>query len=482
MDPINHNHALLLDIISIQEYVFSSNKLKENIGASHIIEHELFKTALEKINVNYKKVYIGGGSALFTFAEKPLLYDFLKSFSSTVLTHFPGIQLAAAHINNYSDKEFKLSRTQLSQKMINQKSLTPSFIHLPKEGIFADCPQSNQYQEEKYADLGFISHSSSVKFEACKRAQKKRNREIDSSNFVFTDEIENFGQEVDKGYIAIVHIDGNNIGQQFINCDSEQEIADLSKQVKSFATDSMDDLIAEICTLFETKTIGDEFVLPKDKSGKNILPIRPILTGGDDVTFVCEGRLGIFLAERFIEIFEQKANQGPNEKSITACAGVAIVKSKFPFFKAYKLSEELCHEAKKASRSGNHSWISFHIANSGVSGDLKAIRKAELKTMDRSLTMNPYCLDSNHPNSIQTLKNRVHHFTREGWPISKIMELRDVVLTSESSLKLFALEQKYRNRTLDVNSIWKNDKTNIWDAIQLMQFYPINLLKQEVNG
>ena len=34
-------HAVLLDTVSIQRYVFSSSKLKENIGASHLVKEAL---------------------------------------------------------------------------------------------------------------------------------------------------------------------------------------------------------------------------------------------------------------------------------------------------------------------------------------------------------------------------------------------------------------------------------------------------------
>ena len=46
--------AVLVDTVSIQQYIFSSNRLKENLGASHIIENELFgivlKNAITKVN------------------------------------------------------------------------------------------------------------------------------------------------------------------------------------------------------------------------------------------------------------------------------------------------------------------------------------------------------------------------------------------------------------------------------------------------
>ena len=43
--------AVIIDTVSIQSYIFSSNKLKENVGASHLVKkiYEIeLKEALEK--------------------------------------------------------------------------------------------------------------------------------------------------------------------------------------------------------------------------------------------------------------------------------------------------------------------------------------------------------------------------------------------------------------------------------------------------
>ena len=35
-----------------------------------------------------------------------------------------------------------------------------------------------------------------------------------------------------------------------------------------------------------------------------IFPLRPIVFGGDDLTFVCHGRIGLALAARYLQYFE----------------------------------------------------------------------------------------------------------------------------------------------------------------------------------
>src|SRR6185312_4842133 len=80
-----------------------------------------------------------------------------------------------------------------------------------------------------------------------------------------------------------------------------------------------------------------------------LLPVRPILYGGDDLTFVCHGRLGLALAERYLRAFA--AAPASDGQPLSACAGVAIVHSRAPFSRAYGLADELCRTAKGVARA-----------------------------------------------------------------------------------------------------------------------------------
>ena len=117
------------------------------------------------------------------------------------------------------------------------------------------------------------------------------------------------------------------------------------------------------------------------KLSNNHFPVRRIITAGDDICFVTEGRLGLECAAAFIKALGKTRN-AVDHKSYSACAGVAIVHQKYPFYRAYELAELLCSNAKKFGASysvdgsgKDVSAIDWHIEFGEMSDSLEAIRK-----------------------------------------------------------------------------------------------------------
>ncbi len=100
--------AVLIDTPSIQNYIFSSNRLKVNIGASHIVKTIFEEPLINALNTigtgknewrnNPDKIfihnnidtkweigYIGGGNALVFFQNSTDAKNFIKNFSKEIL-------------------------------------------------------------------------------------------------------------------------------------------------------------------------------------------------------------------------------------------------------------------------------------------------------------------------------------------------------------------------------------------------------------
>lgn len=505
--------ALIIDTVSIQPYIFGSNKLKENIGASYIIEHlvywmlidEAFNKMGQAINMkHWMRVpqdplcegldvgigYIGGGNALLLFKDEKETDKFVRHHSLLVLQYFPGIQTAYA-IGEFDETEFQVSRKKLNATLLRNKSLHTLNTHPLKHGIVEDCGYSNEAQETYFAfnknEGKWISRKSEVKWRLAEYAHGKAVSDfIDNEGYTFTSNLEKFGQPEDKGYVAAVHIDGNGMGKKFMKCSGLENLRTLSKQVSDLANHTMLDLVIEVIRLFEPSGKlhqSDDFELKEDGEGNKILPLRPIITGGDDITFVCDGRLGVYLAEKFIELLVDKSHDLP-DGAISACAGIAIVHTKYPFYRAYKLAEELCHEAKKHSREDNSSWLNYLISAGGYSGDLEEVRKNQYKAPEGSLSLGPYRLDDKAP-SLKGLKEGIRHFS-DHWPRRKVMALRDVLRQDEPRRENFLTEAASRGLCLPTfnynnhdfsKTLWDKCKTPYYDMIELADFYPIELIK-----
>jgi hypothetical protein len=159
-------------------------------------------------------------------------------------------------------------------------------------------------------------------------------------------------------------------------------------------------------------------LLPLKKTGRrwkqDLLPIVPLVLGGDDLTVLCEGYSALAFTRRYLAAFEdetarsdlrggiiaQVAEKALGCPRLSSCAGVAIIKPHFPFYSAYELSEQLLRSAKKVKQKVTHamdgktpypcSALDFHILFDSTFSELDAIR-ARLALGDKTrLTAKPY--------------------------------------------------------------------------------------------
>ena len=433
--------AILFDVRSIQRYIYAGNKLRTNIGASFIVETVFSEKLVKVLEDNFSGskdltswekpsaavdsdfecqiAYIGGGNAMVIFAPSVADDDLRKIvalFSQKIMIEAPGLHIGAAigNIDLTDDSTYTKSRNELFAILKqNQNNIIPN-VSLPYTGFTQVCDIDGEvasyydvdglFPGEKHS---YYSHEVMTKAKSVKYSNE--NLETIFKNelqgeYSFPTELEKLGQKEQKNYIAIVHIDGNNMGVKFNKCANLSEYRTLSASIKEKTRQSFAKLLATIVEEYDEYKKREVLTL-RSEAGKKLLPIRPLILGGDDVTFICPAKVALAYAKRFIKFMVEKSDDisVAAAGSIDCCGGIAIVNSKYPFFKGYVLSEQLCDSAKNKMRKiwnenepeSGSSWLDFIFLHGEQAPTLSQIIAKEYRAELGNMHFGPYCVVKN---------------------------------------------------------------------------------------
>lgn len=429
--------AILLDTQSIQKYIFSGTKLKTNVGASYIVDRVFEDVLVEDIlkresikklgiqNVNSTGwrsentpdsvdavvkakalpkdgyvAYIGGGNTLILFKEEVAgennsnLKRIVQDFTSTVLCKYPGLKIGAAIGDIQLDEEnFSASISAMYQQLQQNKQKIHPLVNVPMTGHTLPCPvngeSANAYIKEGLTVGGprFISHEVLAKTKKAEKANQELARDYYGALnqgvlYQFPQEFNNLGSQEGDNYLAIVHIDGNSMGERFNQCKTLAERTKLSKTVATVTKQAFYKIVELAASISPKQYLAEG--IDVGSSQHPYLPMRPIIIGGDDVTFVCHARLAVVLAQAFMKELEtlsrkelKQLTKDKNDAAIYSCAGIAILNASYPFFRGYELAEQMCAKAKEKARSKTASWLDFIILHGEQAPTVDQIRKQE---------------------------------------------------------------------------------------------------------
>jgi len=384
----------VLDTTGIQPYIFGSNRLRENIGASYLVSQATdnwAREALNKLKKNINRevyafdpekhqseakprieddglaaelVYAGGGNTVLLFSEKQYAVEFTKILSKRILEEAPGINLVAVHQEFDWDSQSLhevvayLMKNDLDAK---KRSRIPS-APLLGLGVTATCRSTQLVavgMSEKFEDDEpyLVSTEIKAKLKIVREANDDLQKNFAASlgSYQFPLRTDEMGRsQGDSSYAAVIHADGNGMGKRFqkfgegkCNRDYIIDMRQLSYSVYQAGINALKKVVEILVKSIEVDADGKRKVKGLFEIKDNYLPFRPLVYGGDDTTFVCDGRLGLELAAIYLEALEKEIIADDKHKPINACAGICVVKTHYPFARAYQLSEDLCRQAKK---------------------------------------------------------------------------------------------------------------------------------------
>lgn len=356
----------------LQRYIFATQPLKEVIGASQLLI-ELTSTYLTRAlarcapSGGYQIIQEVAGSAIIEFDSREELETFYALWPLLVSQLAPGVELDqwAGPREEQENLFADLQRGWDALKERRNLAVPP----LPETAPVARRAEGSgqaAVATNPTAKKGVVDFSSLRKLEIAKKhhgaaagvSASDVNPRWERSNWA-TD-LSQISRSQDS-FLAVVHADGNRVGRFLIDLAQSIKASSLSAdQIRAFykqfsmglARATKDALIIALRDL-----------APKgNRKGTSVLPARPVVVGGDDITLILPADLAISITETFLQTFEQNTEalltslrkefpaltvlEEPQYRRFTACAGIVFQKEKYPLLQGYDYAEALCSDAK----------------------------------------------------------------------------------------------------------------------------------------
>ena len=233
-----------------------------------------------------------------------------------------------------------------------------------------------------------------------------------------------------------------------------------------------------------TKIVAEQLIAGKLEQMSLLeyaFPVRRVITAGDDICFITEGRIGLECAVLFLKKLAERVNH-VDHKGYAACAGVAIVHQKYPFYRAYELAEDLCSNAKryiatyaqtqdKTEASGNVCTIDWHIEYGEMKDSLEEIREMYKTSDGNHLELRPYIVldPRNYMNepvrTYANLKKQILKLTGDemDYARGKLKEMRAQLRNGEEASKYYLQVNRMEDLVLDtrMEDITETDIENV---------------------
>jgi hypothetical protein len=496
-----------IDAIGIQSFVFLSNKLRDAVAGSEMISEVLGNSSRNSTlgvianGLGGETIMAAGGNALVRFDDMASAREFAARCSRALLEKAPGLDVVISHCG-YNSGDLAKAIRDVHRGIQKAKFERVPSACLPALSVIAECSKTRLPATAVIRQPGDeppVPLSDPI---ASRRLVLKQSSDTVCPGFTegggpgvdlcYPLDIDNMGRtRADTSLLGVVHVDGNKVGsrladwlkEQSKNGAPDEQVEDGYKKVSQAIDEMAHGCLAHIreriigAVRWQSSSSSED--APTGNQGNNAgdyvlysvplnrgfalkrvrekdrdivyLPIRPIIVGGDDITFVCDGRIALDLAETALRYFMQAKICGLGQ--VTASTGVAIGKSHTPFARLYDTAAALCKSAKRYlhKENINDSCMDWHIGTAGVT-DVEAQRERSYTTPDRKyhLTCRPYPLGSS-PDEPETWtwlnetilgikqadNNRGHGLLKDSWQRhrTKINSLRSALVYGPDSVE-----------------------------------------------
>ena len=550
---------VLIETSGNQAYVFQSNRLKEMVGASELtwqcgvrwIGEAICAITGKKFNGPHRDwlvdaannpPFASGGKveAIQLTSGKALLIvdcaETAKTIISTVtrraLHEAPGLDVCGFFVplgDVTSASAIGTALEALYQGFAEAKMRRPS-VHarFPMQPVLMPCNSTGLPAEGEY-DRKVLSRSAIAKRVAKKGWEERwlamlaaiapETKQEPKTEQYWYPTVSKDMEVLAEGWIALVHADGNGLGELFINFATHFATSVLAKAATSdcgrallnayrnFSIEVEAATEAAFCRACAKLQLSKQTFRDGNDRQEPVLvkPILPLILGGDDLTVLVDGEQAIAFTENYLRAFELESAKQPTIIAIrtaakkppylSACAGISIFGNHYPLHLAYDLAEALCKSAKTVKKHSNcHSAFDVHPIYDSGTLDLDGIR-AQLRPKNEvgtQLFRRPFVLAQAGtelpPNWLavhdwQCCVQRIQAILqqkddRRALPNKLLHELRSLLFEGSAQADAYFKLMQGKHRALIAlaeagNSLFSGSNTLLIDALELAPFYAL---------
>lgn len=388
-------HVYLFEAKKLQGFIFATGKLRDASGASELLNEIAFETGDDKtpkdlVQSVLNAAEIGGtitpvrrasGAVVLVFedVEREAVARFRTLWRLAIAHHAPGIgfvdALASksdipATFGNADDKPLK-RLLDYTRHVVLPSEPPVAGLNLPLAapmvrlaGRTGTPPVTKEHGE--YVDAATVAKRSflSRNVKTLVAQFSGDDPEVKDLKWPTVLDPSDHGENSilmpmsERHRVAVLHADGNGVGQIFIDAAKElepHEMRDLSIRLAAATKAAAQHATVE--TLSKHAEDG-------------VFPARPIILGGDDLTLLVRSDRALAFTRSYLKAFEANTSElfmylrqtyhGRTSfltgNHLTAKAGLAFVGRKQPFSRAYELCESLATAAKSLDESRVSFW------------------------------------------------------------------------------------------------------------------------------
>lgn len=500
-----------LEIGGIQKFILGTGKLKEMVGGSELIE-SVFKDFLHEWceDNGYsliddqiteppteKQIVVAqnnAGEAHLIFSDKKISKNFLTEFGMSVITEYPGLPVYGASAEckwskDSVDEARQIVKNKIDMCRSSEMSSTgmpclPFCIPAKLDGLPSLSKTCEKWDDGKKIHENVSLPSATKRYKKLIRKAEQRLTEslTNRDNPLFApkgyewkwpSDLEELLKGEDSDRIALIHMDGNDLGKVL-----QEKLREVAKQKKRGSKDkseryekqlrkmrkfsefieksthaAFDAAVKKVLKFVypEASETEDSNFDPTEDTKPLIVPLRPCVLGGDDVTVIVRADLALLFVAEFIKTFEDVTQKSDR---LSMGVGMVIANKGYPFLKAFNLAESLLENAKNRTknqpRDERASSIDYLVITNDVQRELGDIRSAISVADDNSiLTGKPFYLSGSKASKnpgLQRFDEFISHAiqVREMLPRSGLRNAATECRTGESASKK-AWEQLKKN-------------------------------------